>query len=95
MPTYQIFADVVEGTAQNVQEWTTTWGEIRTELEDLDAEIVDSYAVLGDHDFQITYRVDDHETAIQAAIAVERHGLDTRTHQLVEIERMGELVEDH
>jgi len=94
MPTYQIHADLVDENAQNVQDWAATWGEIRGEIGDLGGEVVDAYAILGDHDFQITYEVSDQEAAIQAAMAVERHGLDTTTRQVIDVDRMGELVED-
>ncbi len=94
MPTYAVLADVADGDLQNLQEWATTWGEIENEIERLDGTILDAYAVLGDHDLQFTYEAADEDAAIQIAVAIERFGLDTRTHQLIEVERVGELVED-
>lgn len=93
MAKYAILADV-EGDLQNVQEWTKTWGEIKNEIQRFDGEIIDAYAVLGGYDFQFTCEVDDEETAMKIAIAIERYGLDTHTHQLIDVDRLGELVED-
>jgi uncharacterized protein with GYD domain len=50
--------------------------------------------VLGDHDFQFTYEAPDEEAAMKIVVAIERYGLDTQTHQLVDVERMGELTDD-
>lgn len=94
MVTYTTLADVSDDNLQNVQEWTKTWGKIRHEIEEFGGEVVDAYAVLGDHDFQFTFEAPDEEAAMKIAIAVERYGLDTQTHQLVDVERMGELTED-
>ena len=91
---YLILADVVDPGVQNVQDWTATWGEMRGEIEDLGGEIIDAHAVLGEHDFQFTCEIDDPETAVQVAVAIERHGLDTTTHQLIDADRLGSLVED-
>ena len=93
MTKYLILA-TVEDDVQNVQEWTKTWGDLRGEVKELGSEILDAHAVLGEYDFQFTCEIPDEETAIQVAIAIERHGLDTRTHQLIEADRLGELVED-
>ena len=94
METYTILADVDGGELQNVQEWAATWGEIEAEMERLDGELLDAAAVLGDHDFQFTYRAADAEAAMRIAVVVERYGLDTRTHRVIDVERLGELVED-
>lgn len=94
MATYTIQASVVGEHVQNLQEWGETWGEIQQEIERLGGDIVQAYAVLGDYDFRFTFEADDEEAAMRIAVAVERFGLDTRTHQLVDIERLGDLVED-
>lgn len=94
MVKYTILADIAEGDFQNLQEWATTWGEIEEEIERFGGDILSAYAVLGDHDFQFTYEVPDEEAAVKVAVAIERYGLDTRTHQLVDVDRMGALVED-
>lgn len=94
MVRYTTFADVTDENLQNLQEWAKTWGEIRHEFERFDGEVIDAYAVLGEHDFQITYEVPDEEAAMKISVAIERYGLDTQTHQLVGVERMGELTDD-
>lgn len=94
MAKFTVFADVVDGDFQNVQEWTTIWGDVREDVQRLGGEILDAYAVLGGHDFQITYEAADEEAAIRIAVAIERYGLDTDTHQLVSVDRLGELVDD-
>lgn len=94
MPTYTIRADVADGNLQNDQDRARTWGEATAEIERLGGELVDAYAVLGDHDFRFTYEADDAETAMRISVAVERLGLDTRTEQLVGMDRLGDLVED-
>jgi uncharacterized protein with GYD domain len=94
MTKYTILADVEEGNTQNLQEWVKTWGEIETDVQQLDGELLDAYAVLGDYDFQFTYEAADEETAMQIAVAIERYGLDTNTHQLIDVDRLGSLVED-
>lgn len=94
MPTYTIRADVADDDLQNDLEWARTWGEVTEEIERLGGDLVDAYAVLGDHDFRFTYEAADAETAMRIAVAVERFGLDTRTEQLVGMDRLGDIVED-
>lgn len=94
MVTYTTLADVTDEDLQNVQEWARTWGQIDHEVERFGGEVHHAYAVLGDYDFQFTFEAPDEEAAMKIAVAVERHGLDTTTHQLVDVERMGELTED-
>jgi uncharacterized protein with GYD domain len=94
MVTYTTLADVTDENLQNVQEWAKTWGNINHEIERFDGEVHEAYAVLGDHDFQFTYEAPDEEAAMKIAVAIERYGLDTQTHQLVDVERMGELTDD-
>ena len=94
MSTYTVLADVNEREFQNAQELVTIWGDIREDVERLGGELVDSYALVGGYDFLLTFEVDDEDAAMQIAIAIERHGLDTETMRAVPIERMGELVDD-
>lgn len=94
MGTFTILADVNEQEFQNPQELVTVWGDIRADIERLGGEVLDSYALVGSYDFQLTFEVDDDETAIQISMAVERHGLDTETMRALPIARLGELVED-
>ena len=94
MPTYTVLADARESEFQNIQELAAIWGEIKAAIEELDGELIDAYAVLGDYDYQLTYEAPDEEAAMQIAFAIERYGLDTRTHQVIGVDRLGELVDD-
>ena len=94
MPTYVVLADLVSDEVQNPQELASLWGEVETEIEDHGGVPGESYAVAGEFDFLLTYDVEDAETALKVAIAIERHGLDTQTMPAVPIERLGELVDD-
>lgn len=94
MATYSVLADVNENEFQNPQELVTVWADIREDIERLGGELLDSYALIGGYDFQVTYEVDDEDAAIQIAMAVERHGLDTHTMRALPIDRLGELVDD-
>jgi len=94
MPTYTVLADANEAQFQNPQELVSIWGDVREDIERLGGELGESYALVGAYDFQLTFEVPDEEAALQIAIAIEGHGLDTETMRAVPIERMGELVED-
>lgn len=94
MPTYVVLADVHGGEFQNPQELGAIWGEIRNDIEAAGGEPGESYVIAGEYDFLITYDVEDTETAISVAIAIERHGLDTQTMAGLPIERLGDLVGD-
>lgn len=94
MVTYTVFADVDEREFQNTQELATVWADVESDISRFDGELESAYAVLGSYDFQFTYRVDDPESAMKIAFAIERHGLDTTTHQVAEVDRLGDLVED-
>jgi len=94
MATYTILADVNESEFQNPQELVTIWGDIRKDIKEIGGELVSSYALIGGYDFQLTFEVNDEDAAVQIAMAVERHGLDTHTMRAVSIDRLGELVDD-
>ena len=94
MPTYTSLAKVRERDVQNVQDLASIWGELRTEIEDFDAELLDTYAVLGDYDFIVLFESADREEAFKVALAMERHGLDMQTMEVIHTDRFAELVED-
>lgn len=96
MATYVALADVNAQEFQNAQELVTVWGEIRNDVEELGGELLDSYALLGGYDFMVMYEVpdDEEEVGMQVALALERHGLNTRTMRAHSTDRLGELVED-
>ena len=92
--TYIAQVTVREEEFQNPQELVTVWGEIDERIRELGGEIVSTYAVLGNYDFQIAFDVDDEETAFQVAQVLEARGLDTTTFHAIPLDRLGELVED-
>ena len=94
MGTYVALVEVREEQAQNAQDLATIWGEIREDVSDVGGELIDAYAVLGEHDFLVLFEADGPEQAMQVSIGVERYGLDTQTMEVIPVERMGELVED-
>lgn len=72
----------------------TIWGEIREDIDRLGGDLIESYALLGEYDYQLTVDVPEGDTAVQIAMAIERHGLDTTTMRAISIDRLGELVDD-
>jgi uncharacterized protein with GYD domain len=76
----------VDGTEfQDLHELASLWGDINLELEEIDAEIQDTYALLGRYDFLLVFEV---------SLAAERHGLDMNTMEGVPIEHFGSLVDE-
>lgn len=94
MVKYTVLADVRASEFQNVQELATIGGEIEREISDLGGELIDSFAILGSYDFQFTFEADGEEQAMQIVFAIERLGLDARTHQVVDTDRLGELTDE-
>lgn len=94
MSRYIALVDVDEQEFQNPQELAAIWGEVRSDIERLGGEYVDSYALIGGYDFLVTFEVEEEDVAVQIALTIERHGLDTHTMRAVSVERLGELVED-
>lgn len=94
MQTYAVLADVHEREFQNPQELTTIWGEIRNDVERLDGELVESFALVGGYDFLLLFDADDPEAALQIAVAIERHGLDTHTMQAFPVDELADIVAD-
>jgi uncharacterized protein with GYD domain len=94
MPTYIAHVDVNEDQFQNPQELVSIWGTIREDIEQLGGEITDTYAILGEYDFHVTFTVDSSETAFQVTQIIESQGLDTKTMEALPLDRLGELVDD-
>ena len=94
MSTYTILADVNEQAFQNPQELAAIWGDVRNDIERLGGKLLASYALVGGHDYQITFEVEEEDDAIRISMAVERHGLDTQTMRAIPVDRLGELIED-
>lgn len=94
MATYMALVDVDETRVQNVQELATVWGDVRGDVADVGGDLLDAYAVLGEHDFLVLFEASDREEALQISVGMERYGLDTQTMELIPVERFGELVDD-
>lgn len=94
MGSYLSLIDVDDQSVQNVQDLGAIWGAIRTEIEEHDAELVDSYAVLGEYDFVVVFEAENENAAFQTALTLRRHGLDAQTMPLVAIEDFAHLAED-
>ena len=67
--------DVDDVNAQNVQELASLWGRIENELQELDVDVRESYALLGSTDFLVVFEAPTTDEAFQAEVVLERHGL--------------------
>ena len=94
MPKYAVLVTIDDAEFQNVQDIATLWGEIRTEIGDRDAELLESYAALGGYDFIVTIDAADRDAAYQTALAIGRHGLQTETIPVERTEKFADLVDD-
>lgn len=79
---------------QDLQELASLWGDINLELEEIDAEIKDTYALLGRYDFLLVFEAPDRDAVFEVSLAAERHGLDMSTMEGVPIEHFGDLVKE-
>ncbi|WP_049997886.1 GYD domain-containing protein [Halococcus sediminicola] len=79
---------------QDLQELASLWGDISLELEEIDAEIKDTYALLGRYDFLLVFEAPDRDSVFELSLAAERHGLDMSTMEGVPIEHFGSLVKE-
>ena len=94
MQTYASLVQIDDRSVQNVQELASIWGEIRTELEEQDAELIDSYAVLGAHDFLVIFEAPDRKGAFKTALTLRRHGLSAQTMAIADTDEFATLVDD-
>ncbi|WP_435317423.1 GYD domain-containing protein [Haloarchaeobius sp. TZWSO28] len=94
MGMYTSLVRVRDRDINNVQELATLWGEIHTEVEEYDATLEDTYAVLGDYDFIVIFDADGRDEAFKVALAMERHGLDMQTMEVIPTDEFAELVTD-
>lgn len=94
MATHISLIDVDEQAFQNPQELVSAWGSIREDIDDLGGEVIDTYAVLGTHDFVFIYETADEDDAYRIAMAIERYGLRSETLRAISIDRLAALVED-
>lgn len=94
MPTFAAVVDVPGTEVQNAQEFAAVWGRVGNDAEELGAEVSDTYALLGRHDFLVVFDAPDIEAAFQLSLATERYGLDVETMTAIPVDRLGELVEE-
>jgi uncharacterized protein with GYD domain len=86
--------DVTDETVQNVQDLATVWGGLTGDIEALGGELIDAYAILGEHDYIVIFEADGRDKAFQTSVSIERYGLDTQTMEIIPVDDLGELVQD-
>ncbi len=94
MVRYASLVEADDRDVQNAQELASIWGEIRTEFEDHDAELLESYAIMGEHDFLVVFEVPDRDSAFKAALTMRRHGLSAQTMEVVDTDDFADIVGD-
>ncbi|WP_232687394.1 GYD domain-containing protein [Halobacterium zhouii] len=94
MPTYAAIATVETGRFQNAQELASIWGDVQTDLEDKNCHLIDAYVLLGERDVLLLFEADSREDALQASIAVQRYGISMDTMEAMNVDRLGELVDE-
>ena len=94
MPTYVANATVETGHYQNAQELAAIWGDIQTDLEEHNCELIDAYVLLGQQDLLLLFEAEEHEDVIQASIAVQRYGISMDTMEALNVNRLGEIVDE-
>ena len=94
MPTYAAIATVETGQFQNAQELASIWGDVQTDLEEQNCHLIDAYVLLGERDVLLLFEADDREDALKASIAVQRYGISMDTMEAMNVNRLGELVDE-
>lgn len=94
MPTYAAIATIETGQFQNAQELAAIWGDVRADLDEQNCDLQDAYVLLGERDVLLIFDADDRQDALQASIAVERYGIDMQTMEAMDVENLGEIVND-
>ncbi|WP_458186369.1 GYD domain-containing protein [Haladaptatus sp. NG-WS-4] len=92
MAKYVALVDI-RGQIQNAQELTSVWGDVRLEFEEYGVDLEGSFAVLGEYDFLLIFDAPDRDTAFKAGIAVESHGMDMQTMEIIPIDEFANLVD--
>ncbi|PSP87635.1 gyd domain protein [Halobacteriales archaeon QS_4_66_20] len=91
---YAILAQLQEAELQNPHDMASMWGTITNECGEIGVEILDSYAVLGQYDFLVIADTQSRGQVLQAALIMERYGLDVQTMEIVSTDEFAQLVED-
>lgn len=92
--TFAALIKIGSATTQNVQEVASIWGDIKQDFDDTDADIEESYAVLGEFDFLVIFEGPSSEAAFQADVVFDRYGLEVQTMELTETSAFADLVTD-
>jgi uncharacterized protein with GYD domain len=92
--TFVSLVNINDPTIQNVQELAALWGEIRQEFEEAGAEVIESYAVLGEVDFIVIFEAPSTEVGFKSGVILERHGMDAQTMEITPTEEFAQLVTD-
>ncbi|USZ69094.1 GYD domain-containing protein [Halorussus salilacus] len=79
---------------QNPQDMVSSWGDIRTDVEEFDVDLQHTYAILGEYDFLVIMEAPDRDGAYQAGVALERHGFDSQTMEILPTEELAQVVDD-
>ena len=94
MPTYASLIEMDDRDIQNPQEFASFWGELETEFADLEAELLDSYVILGEYDFLVIFEAPERDDAFQTSLALGRHGLSAQTMSATHTDEFAHLVDD-
>lgn len=94
MPTYVAFAEVEVGEFQNIQELSSIWGDLRTDLEERGVVMKDAYVLLGDKDVMMILDAPSREDVLNASIAAQTYGIHLHSMEAIHVDRLGELVND-
>ena len=93
MQTWVALVEVVDTEFQDLHELASLWGDINIELEEIDAELRETYALLGRYDFLVVFEAPDRESVFEVSLAAERHGLDMDSMEGIPIEEFGGMVD--
>ncbi|WP_266078252.1 GYD domain-containing protein [Haladaptatus caseinilyticus] len=84
----------IRGSVQNPQKLASSLGNLASEVDEYDAGIVESYAILGEYDFMVVFDAPDRNAAFRASIAIENQGLDAQTMEIIPIEEFANIVQE-
>ena len=93
MATYMSIVKVRD-RVQNAQKLFSIWGEIRSDLQDINVELMQSFAILGEYDFLLLFDAPDRDAAFKTAFIVENYGLDMQTMEIIPVEELAPLVNE-
>lgn len=91
---YVVAAELTGETAQNPQELISMWGGIREDCAAMDVEIVDAWAVFGDHDFIAVVDPPDRRDMLRTSLIMQRRGLRTTSMPAISTESFASVVSD-